>query len=66
MSGDKIFYDVARNILTSQNLTGWGHLMSGLSHLAPEKNNEGSVLTHKQQVHAPRIENIWDMNVGVR
>ena len=25
------------NVLTSQNLTGWGHLTSGLNHLEPAK-----------------------------
>lgn len=26
------------NILTSQSLTDWGHLMSGLDHLEPKEN----------------------------
>lgn len=26
------------NILTSQSLTDWGHLMSGLNHLEPKEN----------------------------
>lgn len=38
---DKVEGKMRRNILTSRNLTGWGHLKSGLSHLAPEKRMKG-------------------------
>lgn len=33
-----------RNILTSQNLTGWGPLTSGLNHLEPGKEKRGSLM----------------------
>lgn len=37
------------NILTSQSLTDWGHLMSGLSHLEPKENCRQTEITVEQK-----------------